>query len=158
MGFWSGLAKIVQGKPVFEAPEGQGSPAVVEASSANASGRKIIPELLVSNCESRVSGTEMETTAWVTNKSAVEIELDKIVILGITIELDRFLLPGKGQQLRLYKGAVAPSDKQHKASLYYKQVNNGDYFCADFTIEFDYDSQGFYTIEEFHPIHPVRDV
>ncbi len=166
MGFWSGLVKIAQGKPVFETPgeqddDRQQATAKADVSTAtavNSAGYKIIPEVSLEHCESHLNGDQMDVTVWVTNRSSVQIELDKVVILGLTTELDRILAPGEARELRFYRGKVPTNDDYHTANLYYKQMGSGDYFCADFTIEYDYDSQGFYEVEELHPVHPVRDV
>lgn len=168
MGFWSGLIKMAQGRPVFGTPEEQGGvkqseiPATKSEASTvtavNSDGHKIIPEVSFEHCQSHVSGDQMEVTVWVTNRSSVRIELDKIVMLGLTTELDRILAPGEARELRFYKGKVPTNDSYDTANLYYKQTSSGDYFCADFTIEYDYDPQGFYKVEEFHHVHPIRDV
>jgi hypothetical protein len=167
MGFWSGLTKIIQGQPVFETPETEKqvehplasiagpSPA---ATPVDSTGHKIIPEVLFEHCESHLNGSEVDVTVWATNQSSVEIELDKIVMLGLTTQLDRFLAPGEAHQLRLYRGRIPTNDSYHTAYLYYKQVSSGDYFQADFTIEYNYDSRGFYEVEELHPIHPIKDI
>ncbi len=169
MGFWNGLVKIAQGKPVFDTQNQQSgagqqtSPTTTPKSSdavtaVNSAGYKIIPEVTIEHCETHLNGNEMEVTVWATNTSSVEIELDKIVMLGVTLQLDRFLGPGQAHQLRLYKGKVPTNDSYHTANLYYKQVKSGDYFCADFRLEYDYDPKGLYKVEEFHPIRPVKDV
>jgi hypothetical protein len=155
------------GQPVFEAPEDEKHIKHPLASMAGPSptatpvdgaGYKIIPGVSLEHCEPHMNGAEMDVTVWATNQSNVEIELSKIVILGMTTQLDRFLGPGEAHQLRLYRGKVPTNDSYHTANLYYKQVRSGDYFCADFTIEYTYDPKGFYTVEELHPIEPVRDV
>lgn len=169
MGFWNGFIKMAQGKPVFDAAggrDGQGQPASPAtnanasstASATDVSGYKIIPEISLEHCKSHLSGSEMEVTVWVTNRSTVELELDKMVMLGMTMQLDRFLAPGEARELRLYKGKTPTDDNYHTANLYYKQVSSGDYFCADYTIGYNYDSEGFYEVKELHPIRPVRDV
>lgn len=161
MGFWSGLNRIVQGKPVFVDPNNQ-SVDVDAGPDINAattqSGEKVIPVIEFENCKSRVDGSKMEVFVWVTNKGSVAVELDKIRMLGETIELDRILQPNEAREIRVYQGAVAKNDDDEMAHLQYKQRDNGDYFQADFTIEFDYDSQGFYEVEEFHPVRQIRDI
>ncbi len=165
MGFWNGLVKVAQGKPVFEAAEesekvGEQVSSVTKTASsgANPTGNKIIPEVQIEHCKSHTNGTDMEVTVWITNQSAVEIELDKIIMLGTTTEIDRILAPNEGREIRLYKGQVAKSDDNEMARLQYKQRDNGDYFQADFTIEFNYTSQGFYEVEEMHPVKQIRDI
>jgi hypothetical protein len=100
----------------------------------------------------------MAVTVWVTNRSSDEVELDKIVMLGQTTQLDQIFSAGQARELKFYKGKVPTTGSYHTANLYYKRRSDGDYFCADFTIEYDYDPQGFYKVEELHPINPVRDI
>lgn len=167
MGFWSGLTKIMQGQPVFEVPEEEkqakhqvtsiAGPSVT-ATPVDRAGYKIIPEVLFEHCESHLNGSELNVTVWATNTSPAEIKLDKVVMLGMTTQLDRFLTPGEAHQLQLYQGKAPTSDSYHMANLYYKQVSSDDYFCADFMIKYDYESEGFYTIDELRPVHPVRDM
>lgn len=163
MGLWSGLTKIVQGKPVFEVtgresdqPPAESAP--VTTPTASRPELNTIPELEVENCESDINGSEMLVTAWVTNRSSEEIEVDKIVMLGLTTEIDRIFSPGQAHELKLYKGKVPTSDSYHTANLYYKRRSDGNYFCADFRLEYDFDRQGLYKVEELHPIRPIRDV
>ena len=165
MGFFNGFMKVLQGKPVFEAPENKlGEEEVASSVAANQkkvvpqSSAKSIPEVTFDHCKSHIDGSEMEVTVWVTNTSAVEVELDKITMLGKTTELDRILMPNQGYEATLYKGEVAKSDDDEMAHLQYKQRKNGDYFRADFTLEFNYDAKGFYEVEEFHPVSPVTDI
>lgn len=165
MGFWSGFMKVMQGKPVFEAPAGgqrAEEPATPVAETAStvvdSAGRKIIPEVQIDHCKSHIDGTEMTVTAWMTNRSEVEIELDKIIIAGATMEIDRILSPQEGREARIYKGSAPTDDRHHTANLRYKRRDNGDYFQADFRVEYHRDSQGFYEIEELHSIRPIRDI
>ncbi len=165
MGFFNGFMKVLQGKPVFEVPDSkQGNEGVASSAAASQgtttaqSGAKSIPKVEFDHCKSHIDGSEMEVTVWATNTSAVEIELDKITMLGKTTELDRILMPNQGYEATLYKGEVAKNSDNEMAHLQYKQRKNGDYFRADFIIEFNYDAKGFYEVEEFHPVSPVTDI
>ncbi len=167
MGFWSGLIKVIQGRPVFEpqSPESQSQettmPPVGEtpvAASVDTSGRKILPEIEIAHVKSHIDEPHMEVRVWATNRSAVEIELDKITIAGVTTETDRILMPGEGREILIYKGSALTDDSHRKATLRYKTRDTGDYFEADYHVEYHHDSRGIYEVEELRPIHPIRDV
>lgn len=178
MGFFDGLRRMIQGKPIFtdeskaetrddfndDDPWGQDDvPAdeqVVPKKSLliDDKGRKIIPEIRLEHCRSYVNGPTMMVVAWATNTGKVEVELDKVELLGVKYELDRFLKPGQAHELTLYKGPVPVNESYHEAILYYKIVENGDYFAAHFMIGYNLVSNGVYTVEELHPERVIHDV
>jgi hypothetical protein len=170
MGMWDFVKKMATGKPIFEEPpreqasdragwvEESSQPAESPSPFLDEHGRKIVPEVRVERCKSHLNGAHMEVTAWLTNVSSFEIELDKMIVRGMRTELDRRLRPNEGHEVTVYKGQQPMDDHDHKAQLYYKIVENGDYFCADFMIEYNRESSGMFTIEEFHPDHIVHDV
>lgn len=166
MGFWGALGKMAQGKPVFESESAslpqQDTPASTQQQAAHpwvdSRGQKIIPHITLMHCKSVINGEKMEVTAWVTNSSELEIELDKIVLIDVRTELDRRLRPAEARQVVLYRGPIAKNDYAHKANLYYKIVLNGDYFCADYRVEYNREPNGKYTVEELHPERDIRDV
>lgn len=166
MGFWGALGKIAQGKPVFEVQDtpsqSQDSAPTSEESATHPwideNGQKIIPHITMTHCKSVIDDNHMEVTAWVTNTSQLEVELDKIVVLNLKTELDRRLRPAEARQVVLYRGPLAKNDYVHKANLYYKIVQNGDYFRADYMVEYNRESNGTYTVEELHPERDVHDI
>ncbi|MCY1376973.1 hypothetical protein D9M69_645100 [compost metagenome] len=121
-------------------------------------GRKIIPEIRLERCKSYVDGSTMTVTVWATNVGQVEVELNKIEILGMSYGLDRFLNPGKAHEIMIYRGPAPTNDSYHEAVLHYKIVENGDYFAAEFMIEYNLESNGAYIVEELHPESVIRDV
>lgn len=181
MGFFDGLRRMIEGKPVFvdeskkdirdisdddedpwrqdeapttDPPMSQGP----ESLLVDERGRKIIPEIHLEHCRSYINGTSMMVTAWATNTGKVEVELDKVDLLGMKYELDRRLNPGQAHEVTLYKGPVPGNESYHEAILYYKIVENGDYFAAHFMIEYNRESDGVFTVEELHPERVVHDV
>lgn len=164
MGLWRGLFKLAKGELIYSLPEEKNASAKGTSEEKQKStvldeqGKKIIPTVEIKNCKSRLIEDSMEVTAWVTNISDVIIELDKITLVGETAELDRILSPNEGREIKLYRGKPPTDDSLHTAQLQYKRRDNGDYFRADFEVEYNRDSRGFYEVEELHPIHPLRDV
>lgn len=170
MGLWNFMTKMVQGKPVFEAPprtqedqqvgsEGQPAGGMVNPSPfVDQGGKKILPHIRIEHCKSHLNGDHMEVTAWLTNESEFEVELDRITLLDARTVIGRRLRPHEGHEATLYRGPQPTSDHNHKASLTYKIVQNGDYFSADFMVEYNRESNGAFTVEEFHSEHIIHDV
>ena len=170
MGFFGGMKRLIMGEPVFQVenkpstdgtiPPTQTEPgAHVDSTKTpvDASGRKIIPEVVIENVDCNRSAEAM--SVWVTfkNTSNAAVFLDKIHVLGQTKELDFELAPGGARQLEIYKGALQTTDAYRSAELYYRLVSSGDYFQARFFVEPNYDD-GFYFPEEFHLQRPIRDI
>lgn len=178
MGLWNFISKMAQGKPIFEEPAQQeqgergwadksdqpgwkpepAQPAANPSPFIDDKGRKILPIITIERCKSHVNGQYIDVTAWLTNASELEIELDRMVMIDAKTEIDRRLRPQEGHEVTLYRGRLPRDDRAHKAQLYYKIVQNGDYFCADFMIEYNRESNGTFTVEEFHPDNIIHDV
>lgn len=132
-----------------------------ESKFHDARGNKIVPEVEIVSCKTHRSGNNCEVWGYIHNSSAYEIELDKIVMIGTKRELDYRLTPENEREFCLYSGPVPLNDSARNAELYYKLVENGDYFCARHMIEYDYDSDddgGKYIVEEMKLIRPIRDI
>lgn len=167
MGFWKALGKMAQGKPVFETPTdpaNQPTTPVTGQTAADplhdAHGKKIIPMIKIEHCKTHHLGTNVEVKAWIGNDSATEIELEKVEMMGHDSNLDRRLTPGRSREVLLYKGPALTNDHNDIARIHYKIIANGDYFRADYRIEYSYDSsEGTYSVETLHPEnYGVRDV
>ena len=171
MGVWDFIKKMVAGKPVFENPPHQReeehagwvdhittTPATNPSPYTDERGNKIIPHITFEHCKSHINGTNMSVTAWATNHSEFEVELDKMVMIDTKTELDRRLQPQQGHEVTLYRGPQPTSDHAHRAQLYYKIVQNGDTFRADFMIEYNRESNGVFTVEQLHPENIIHDV
>lgn len=167
MGFWKALGRMAQGKPVFEVPtESIPSQPTTSASDQaaadplhDARGNKIIPTIKIEHCKTHHLGAAIEVRAWVVNTSATEIELEKIEMLGQDHNVDRRLSPGRSHEVILYKGPAPTHDNEHDAWIHYKITANGDYFRADYRIEYNQESDGTYSVETLHPEnYGVRDL
>lgn len=164
MGFFDGLGRMIRGEPIFtdtskgdERTAREDAP-VEKSLLIDERGRKIIPEIRLEHCKSHISGDDMTVTVWATNMSTAEVELDRVEMLGVRRGIDRFLKPQEGHEIRLYEGRIPTSDVNHKAILQYKIVENGDYFAAEFMIEYNFESDGRYSVEELHPEPTIRDI
>ena len=168
MGFWSGIGNIVSGKPVFndEAPKDNTSELkqeiyqdndVHKTSFVDQHGNKIVPEVVFRRFKSSSSGPKVTAWAWVKNTSVFEIEVVRVEALGNHQEIRRRLRPNEEHEVKVYDGKVITNDHDHHARLYYRIHENDDLFLADYTIEFNRESDGTFTLEEFHPDH-TRDV
>lgn len=172
MGFWQGMKRFLNGKPVFEVPiEGQMSPQANQPippqsnesvpdsrrTPVDGRGRKIIPETEIGNIDCNQSGESMTVWATFTNSSAEAVHLDKITLLGQTRELG-FNLNGHGsRRIEVYRGQLVSSNAYRSADLDYRLVASGDYFRGRYFVESNYDD-GFYYPEDFQLQRPVRDV
>ncbi|HET8884118.1 MAG TPA: hypothetical protein VFM68_01465 [Candidatus Saccharimonadales bacterium] len=170
MGFWQALGKMAQGKPVFETPTepntqdstNQTAPPVSQdpnKTPVDGNGRKIIPAIRIEHCKTYRNGPRIDVRAWVTNASDAEIEIEKIEVMGDNVDVDRRLRPQQSHEVVLYKGPAPTNDYEHKANVHYKLVSSGDYFRADYRIEYNQESDGTYSVETLHPEnYGVKDV
>lgn len=166
MGFLDVIGRMIQGKPAFEVTPSESRDTTSDESDDQAGarslvdhrGRKIIPQIEIEHVTSHRQNDSLTVTAWIKNHSATEIELDKIHILGTKLEIDRRLRPGQAYQVTLYKGKMLKHDHDHKTSLQYKIIENGDYFLAHYSIEFKRESDGMYTIKRLEDNNGVQDI
>ena len=156
MGFWNVMSNMVKGKPVFSDSSSAHSDTVTRGSDA--SSRKIIPNVIIEGCKSHVDGERIDTTIWIKNASAVDVELDRIELLDMTMALDRRLRPNESREIGVYKGEMPKDDSQDHARLYFTQVRNDDLFCADYAIEFNQESNGRFSLEDFHLQNSIRNI
>lgn len=167
MGFLDGLKKMVQGKPVFDDPTSTSAtpeqrsqldstvttPPPQPAPVAEPQNMNVTPTFDLRHCKTHVDGERVTVTIWVTNTSAVDIEIDKCVILDTKTEIDRRLSPGQAHEIILYKGIAPKTDHAHKANIFYKSIRENEYFRVDFMVEYNREVDGSYTVEDLHPEH-----
>ena len=72
MGFFDGIGRLLQGKPVFQDTGAQPDRPTGEdtrplKTPVDDRGYKIIPELRVEHCRTSFNGNATQVTAWVTN-------------------------------------------------------------------------------------------
>ena len=128
-----------------------------------ASGGKVIPEVVVDNVNSHCSADMSHMDLWIRlkNTSTFEVEVMEVRILGQSQGLNRFLKPGESHDCCVYKGSVPTNDAQHMAQVDYKIVGNGDYFESDHQIGYrleDDNGVHHFIPEELKLQRPIRDV
>lgn len=170
MGFFDGLRKMIQGKPVFEDPNPPqtdrpvtardqfdtqvATPAVPPpAKVLTPQQTKVTPTFDLRHCQTHIDGDNITVTIWVTNASSVDIEIDKCVMLDTKTEIDRRLSPGQAHEVILYKGQIPKTDHAHQANIFYKSIRENEYFRVDFMVEYTRQSDGTYIVEDLHPEH-----
>lgn len=178
MGFFDAAKKILNGQPVFEDPNGEAStvnsrqagqaqssvplppPAetISYGSRKDNRGQKIVPETEVIEVETHESGMDMEVWATIKNTASFPVFLDKSVVLGQKIELDRELRPGEQHEVRVFRGPRPTNEGYKRAELYYRDQGSGDYFLANHQIEYRYQNDGTRTIRALRLIRPIKDV
>lgn len=162
MGFFGALSKIIQGKPVFEAnqqPQQQGSamPGAPTPAASVAAGPKEYPRLVLGRVQCHMSGDDMEVEVEIQNESSQQLDLDQVRILGTAHDLGTFLRPGEEREFRLYEGDRPRSTSNSRVEVTFRTTPGGDYFQADFTIDFKQEADGTYSVQRFRPLQ-VRDI
>jgi hypothetical protein len=99
----------------------------------------------------------MQVFGHIINTSPAEIMLDKIRILGKTVELDSYLRPGEERQFTIYNGPTLQREAHHEAQLEYK-MGDGDYFATVHEVRFKPQPDKTYSIDELRYRAPVRDI
>ncbi|HSW81106.1 MAG TPA: hypothetical protein VLG40_01800 [Candidatus Saccharimonas sp.] len=154
MGFFGALGKILQGKPVFTA--GQGNAAQPGAPVVSSTSGKVFPQVSIEHVECRTNGGGMDIDAFIQNYSQGQVQLDKIELFGHTTQVPVFLRPGEDREQRIYDGPRPTATNQPNLELYYKDAS-GDYFCADHYVEFTQQADRTYTVQRIRFLR-VRDV
>lgn len=165
--FFKGFMKLVKGEPVFTSGD-QNSGQVAEAQTVpqpapakpsrhDAHGRKIIPLVTVAQIKVKLHGDDMEIEAELANHSELQIELDKIKLLGSTRELDSFLRPGQEREYVIYEGKRLNHTSYQYAELHYKDPT-GDYFSAIHFVEFQQEPDRTYSVRRMRFLPPIKDI
>lgn len=163
MGFMDGFGRFLQGKPVFQPST---DPHDTPVDSANGegtsdeamSGKKIIPAITIDRCESRINDPHMRVTCEIRNTSAEKtIEIDKIMLLGTTRELDTYLRPNESREVVVFEGNMPNHCNYTTTEIPYKD-EAGDYFSMQFLVEYNQEANNLYSISRMRPSGVARDI
>ncbi|QQS17996.1 hypothetical protein IPL68_05080 [Candidatus Saccharibacteria bacterium] len=150
------LKRILSGQPAFEAKQVQlGSDAQAEQGVGQgvnqylqSSGRKIYPVVKVASAHFHRSGDHSELRVHIHNASHFDIQLDKIKLLGRTVELDRNLSPHGSAEFLVYQGHSFQARPDTRAELVYQIIGSNDYFMNPHDIMFRQESDGVFLVTE----------
>lgn len=163
MGFFDALSKIIQGKPVFEVnqnqsqvPQAPDAPQQPVAPAAPA-GPKVYPKIELGRVQCRMSGDDMEVEVEIQNDSAEQLDLDQVRMLGKGHDLGTQLRPGEEREFTLYEGDRPRNTSNSRVDITFRTMPGGDYFQAEFVIDFKQEADGTYSVQRFRPIQ-VRDI
>lgn len=140
--------------PVPQPPQ---PPAEHDGTPLDASGRKILPVVLVNEVTCHEKGTAMECWGVLKNTSNAPLELKKATILGATHEIEHPLAAGEEREFMLYEGERPHTTAQTRCMVEYKN-EGGDYFVAEHFVEYDILSDGTCLVKNIRFIPPVRDI
>jgi hypothetical protein len=168
MGLLDGLGRFVWGE---NEPEGMtqrsDAPQVPSSNTqpqqpplVDEHGYKIIPHITLDHVKAHRNGDTMIVTAWVANHSEHNVRIDECHVLGQKQILQRPLSPNAGHEVTVYKGPVALNEYDSHAGLIFRtfMVEKPDQFENVYHVEFNRESDGKFTIEEFHEDGPVHDI
>lgn len=180
MGFLTAIGRMLQGKPVFQVGDTHGSddwddnaPTIeyaeerkerrAEARSAtsglvDAKGYKRPPVVSVVHVKTDLGGDRFDLWITLQNQSDRDTHLDKFSIFGGSFGLNHPLAARDRRAFRVYSGPLLKHDDYRQAELYYRDAPTGDYFRADYMIEYHFESDESYTPVEMKMIMPIRDI
>lgn len=180
-GFFESMKRLAQGKPVFDVNDEPGGgvrpqqpispvtqpdqpfdpqqPAtpVTPPSPIQKGNSSTFPVVYVKHINTHLNGATMEVRCRIRNNSPVEVILDRIRLLHTSAPLGTNLRPGEEKEFAIYRGPRMQNNGDHEALLDYK-TKDGDYFEAVHDIEFNFESDRTYSVEELHLKMPIRDI
>ena len=155
-----GIGRLLQGKPIFEVPSDSNVKKAThdeQIETDSQSGPKVIPTVCIERSEYHNNGSHMQVTATINNRSAQEIELNSINVLGVSRSLNLHLHPGENRECIIYEGERPHNHNYDNAYLQYKDTT-GDYFETHHTVEFRQEPDGSYHVYQMRYIGPVTDI
>ncbi len=155
IGFFSGLSKVLQGKPIYEPTDTRSSQ--TQEPIAQPVGPKAIPVVQIRRVECLEKGANLELHIDIHNDFTEPILLDKIMLLGTEKELDTTLLPGEARQFYVYSRPQFTNQPRGYAEVQYRK-QDGDYFSATHVIRSKQDPDGTWDVTEFTLQLPIRDL
>jgi hypothetical protein len=174
MGFLSGLGRLVSGKPMFTpddvAARQQGG--AVDTQQTLADGQSGVPQpaapvdsaprptpiVRVGRVDCHFNGDRMEVWAHIKNESAEELYMDKIILFGVTHQLDRPVKAGDSYQFRIYTGPVLTQQPDELGQVLYRNMARNDYHSAHHVIHYKRQDDGRYIITELRLQLPIYDL
>lgn len=159
MGFLDGLGRLVQGKPVFEAPTSSNdhtAPPTTQIGHSSSSPKQL-PHVEIEKTESHNNGSHTRVDVDIKNRSDGPVELDKIRLLGTTREIDTVLRAGEERQFVIFEGDRPSHRNYDDAWLEYKD-ESGDYFQQYHTVEFEQQPDKTYSVKYIRPSGSVKDI
>ena len=180
-GFFESLKRMAAGKPVFDANDdnkgwvgNDGKPREVSESSQSPQQVQSHPEapetgvvkgnastypvVYVKRTRTQLSGNNQTVYINILNSSRVEIELHEMNILGSRHHLNERLRPGEEREFMIFNGPRRTSEGPHEATIDYKIEQTGDYFQSLHDVEYQYEQDKTYSVEELHLRLPIRDI
>jgi hypothetical protein len=153
-GFFEAMSRMIQGKPVFTPTDQQGGDPLNQPPREQ---EKTPPQVWIERFECHPSGDRVECYAALKNHSQVNVELDKIHILGSMRELDNFLRPGEEREFLVYSGSVPTTNAYHDADIQYKDPD-GKYWVSRIYVDFEQEDDGKWLPNDARFVPPVRDI
>lgn len=140
-----------------------GAPDQEQDPTRDQSGQKIVPEVWVGQLKLRPTSDMKRLEVWAVleNQSEFEVEITSVMLLGSSLDPNRFIKPHASFELLVYNGDTPKDEAYKKLELQYKIVRNGDYFQADHLIQYKLEQEGdkqYFLPEEVTPIRPIRDI
>lgn len=122
-------------------------------------GMKIIPDIGVKKIQTDRRGDKILVRAWITNNSPDQlIRVDSSYLIKQKRTHNQEIRTGDTRELVLYDGPAPRNDNESKAQITFRLMQNGDVFMENYRIEYNLESDGIFTVEEFHDDGPTRDV
>ncbi|MFZ1258726.1 MAG: hypothetical protein WAQ25_04625 [Candidatus Saccharimonas sp.] len=107
-------------------------------------GTTVLPEVEIVQLKPHLSSDKKHLELWVNikNRSAFEIEITRASLLNTSTSPGRFIRPGESHETNLYSGDTPTNDNVRHMNLQIKVVKTGDYFEADFTVDYSFEQDG----------------
>ena len=116
------------------------------------------PVVVVKRTRTQMSGSNQTVYCSIVNRSNLAVEVEEIRLNGSSRKIGGHLRPGEEREWLAYSGPRRTSEAYKEATLDYKVEENGDYFQTIYDVEYQYESDKTYTVEELHWRQPVRDI
>lgn len=116
------------------------------------------PVVVVKRTRTQMSGSNQTVYCSIVNRSNLAVEVEEIHLNGSSRKIGGYLRPGEEREWLCYSGPRRTSEAYKEATLNYKVEENGDYFQTIYDVEYQYESDKTYSVEELHWRQPVRDI